>query len=365
MSKRDDLFDVDPPEEPTAAEGQGEDFFFEMNEEAPATADSRQLPDADADPAGAEDLPEKGSRGARRRLVPLLLLLVLLLAGGYLLLGDSLFAPEPAPQLVEAEPRKLKVPERETLEQEQAAVQDVVVPAEQVAGAPVAAPAEPAAETVPATAGAERTSSLAVEQPAAETVGQAAGSDAAGAESPAAATVAAAESAKPVAAAGGQGAYLLQIGAYVLEANLEQTLKTVRALGYQPLVSTGKKTVAMTRLRVGAYPQKQASEKLRELKQLAPAAFLLAEGERMALYAGSYFGLDRARVEADLLYQHDIHIDEETVSVAIPIRTVRFGAFSDAAAAEIVAEQTKKAGLDALVIKSGSEAAELLSALGG
>jgi cell division septation protein DedD len=218
---------------------------------------------------------------------------------------------------------------------------------------------------VPATAGAERTPSLTAEQPAAETVGQAAGSDAAGAESPAAATVAAAESAKPVAAAGGQGAYLLQIGAYVLEANLEQTLKTVRALGYQPLVSTGKKTVAMTRLRVGAYPQKQASEKLRELKQLAPAAFLLAEGERMALYAGSYFGLDRARVEADLLYQHDIHIDEETVSVAIPIRTVRFGAFSDAAAAEIVAEQTKKAGLDALVIKSGSEAAELLSALGG
>ena len=364
MSKRDDLFDVDPPEEPTAAEGQGEDFFFEMNEEAPATADSRQLPDADADPAGAEELPEKGSRGARRRLVPLLLLLVLLLAGGYLLLGDSPFAPEPAPQLVEAEPRKLKVPERETLEQEQAAVQDVVVPAEQVAGAPVAAPAEPAAETVPATAGAERTSSLTAEQPAAETVGPAAGSDVAGAE-PAAASVAAAESAKPVAAAGGQGAYLLQIGAYVLEANLEQTLKTVRALGYQPLVSTGKKTVAMTRLRVGAYPQKQAREKLRELKQLAPTAFLLAEGERMALYAGSYFGLDRARVEADLLYQHDIHIDEETVSVAIPIRTVRFGAFSDAAAAEIVAEQTKKAGLDALVIKSGSEAAELLSALGG
>ena len=364
MSKRDDLFDVDPPEEPTAAEGQGEDFFFEMNEEAPATADSRQLPDADADPAGAEDLQEKGTRGSRRRVVPLLLLLVLLLAGGYLLLGDSPFAPEPAPQLVEAEPRKLKVPERETLEQEQAAVQDVVVPAEQVAGAPVAAPAEAAAETVAETAGAERTSSLTAEQPAAETVGQAAGSDAAGAE-PAAATVAAAESAKPTAAAPGQGAYLLQIGAYVLEANLEQTLKTVRALGYQPLVSTGKKTVAMTRLRVGAYPQTQAREKLRELKQLAPAAFLLAEGERMALYAGSYFGLDRARVEADLLYQHDIHIDEETVSVAIPIRTVRFGAFSDAAAAEIVAEQTKKAGLDALVIKPGSEAAELLSALGG
>ncbi|HKJ04151.1 MAG TPA: SPOR domain-containing protein [Geopsychrobacteraceae bacterium] len=358
MSKRDDLFDVDPPGEESSAEGQDEDFFFEANEEDSKKAEPQHSANVDDESVDYQEVPVKVESGSRQRILLLLLLVVLSLGAAYFYLGDMLFAPEPVapPKVVQSKPQKLKIPERKPVQSEKQAVEDVVMPTEKVVGTPVkkqpeAAVVAAAAESEPVVAADEP----AAEQPAKDAPKREATSDVAEKKPEPEAEVAAVNSEekfeKIATSPMPKGPYVLQIGAYVLESNLVRTLDLVKSLGYEPIVLDGKKNVSMTRLRVGAYPEKVARQKLIELQKLAPSAFLLLEGDQMALYAGSYYGLDRARSDSDLLYQHDIHLDEETVEVAVPIQTVQFGAFSNAREAEVIAEKARKKGLDTLVIK--------------
>lgn len=365
MSDRDDLFDVDPPEEQDVTEGQDEDFFFDLNDEEPLEDEPQAEPAAEEPPPPpVEDEPVKEKSESRQRVLMLLLLVLVLLGAAYFYMGDQLLGPEPAPvpQVVKSQPQKLKVPERKQVQQEQKAVEEVVMPSEKVSGTPVeeespASQQPVAAADKTAAAQDETTPEQPVEPKQAETVAKtqpvAAPIEVAKAETskkPAAQDVPSAE--KPVAAPAEPTApYVLQIGAYVLETNLENTLDRVKGLGFEPVVTEEKKTVAMTRLRLGAYPEDIARIKLSELQQLVPDAFLLLEGDKMALYAGSYYGLEKARVQADRLYQYDVKISEETVDIAIPIKVVCFGGFPNYAAAEIIAGKAKEAGLDTLIVK--------------
>lgn len=367
MSKRDDLFESEPPKEEKTVEGQGEDFFFEMKDDESLEADPPDEPLVD-EPLGTQTVePEKTKSGSRQRVLLLLLLVIVLLGAGYFFVGGLLFGPEPAPapRVVKSQPQKLKVPERMLVQQEQKAVKEVVMPSEKVSGATaeektapqeeaaiaVKAPVEKTAEPAPAERIEEKQTQAGVEPEAAETTLEESAVVAKATAAPDVVAEPKAEEKTEVAVAAVKAPYVLQIGAYVLEANMERTLDTVKSLGYEPFVIEGKKTVSMVRLRVGAYPEQIAREKLSEMQQMTPSAFLLHEGEQMALYAGSYYGLDRARVQADLLFQHEIHIDEEQVDIAIPIKTVRFGDFPDSAAAGIVAEKAKEAGLEAMIVK--------------
>jgi len=360
MGKRDDLFDVDLPEEGSPGEGQeGEDFFFEMNDEDSADVDPQQNSDAVHGIASDEELPVQAKSNSRQKILLLLLLVVLLLGAAYFYLGDMLLVPDPAPEIkvVQSPPQKQKIPERNPIVREQPDVEEVVIPNENVSGTPVEAQSEAVAENVAeeqepvaetaAVESAKQEQSQPPEPSAADAKGDTAETPATASGQPETNIAEKAETTP----ADAKAPYVLQIGAYVLDSNLLRTKEKIKSLGYEPIVLDGKKMVTMTRLRVGAYPGKVAREKLTELQPLAPSAFLLPEGDHMVLYAGSYYGLDRARLDADLLYQHEIHLDEETAEVAVPIKTVRFGAFSDAEAAEVIAEQAQKLGLDTLVVK--------------
>lgn len=363
MRRRDDLFESDPPEEKSTAGEQSEDFFFEEKEDDFPQAET--LKKQSSVKSSVESKPAKS--GSKSRVPLLLLLLIVLLGAAYFFMGDLLFGPAapPQPAVVKSQPQRQKIPVRKEVQQEQKAVKEVVMPAEEVASVPAEekdAPREEVAVVVEAPV--EKAVEPATEEPV-EAKQKSVESQPVVAETPAEESVVAEKESsispvveeskteeKPeVAVAAVKAPYVLQIGAYVLDSNMKRTLEMVESLGYEPFVLEGKKAVTMTRLRVGTYPEKVAREKLSELQQMIPSAFLLHEGDQMVLYAGSYYGLDHARVQADLIYPHKIHVDEEQIDITIPIRTVRFGDFKDYSAAGIMAEKAKAAGLETLIVK--------------
>ena len=374
MRRRDDLFESDPPEEKSTAEDPSEDFFFEEKEDEFSVSELQDELNEEPQDERNEELQSVEStvestatKGGSRSRVPLLLLLLIgLLGAAYFFMGDLLSGPATPTQsaVVKSQPQKQKIPARK-IQQEQKAVQEVVIPTEKVATAPAeenVVPQEKAAAAVETPAG--KAVEPATEEPV-EATQAVVESKSTMAVTPTKKTAmtekepiipAVAEEPKveektEAVAIPEKAPYVLQVGAYVLDSNMTRTLEVVKSLGYEPFVLEGKKAVTMTRLRVGTYPEKVAREKLSELQQVVPSAFLLHEGDQMVLYAGSYYGLNHARVQADLIYPHEIHVDEERVNITIPIKTVRFGDFKDSEAAGVMVEKAKAAGLDTLIVK--------------
>lgn len=148
-----------------------------------------------------------------------------------------------------------------------------------------------------------------------------------------------------------EGKYRLSAGAFTVKRNLLDTEKRLRKLGYEPQRTTVKRPVAMTRLRVGRFAPHEAAARLADLQRKYPEAFTMKSGEKVALYVGSYQNINLARSFADRLFLDDgIHVDEESVTVKVPMTVVHFGAFADRDAAETAARQARAAGLDDISI---------------
>lgn len=250
-------------------------------------------------------------RSPRRLVLLLVLLLVLAGAGAYFYLGGPP-APEPPPP---APPVRQPI----ALPPPPAATEEATVKTEQISPPPAAVEAAaptPAKSAVPVKA----------EAPAAQ--------------------------AAPVKAASPKGgSYSLQAGAFLLKGNLREAEATVRRLGYEPRVKTVRRTLPMTRLRLGAFFAEEGEAKLAALKAVAPEAFLIRQGDYVLVYAGSYQNLDRARRAADLLYEQGIRVEEETAAAEVPLSLLSFGDFADRGAAEQAAARARAAGLEAIVKK--------------
>lgn len=145
--------------------------------------------------------------------------------------------------------------------------------------------------------------------------------------------------------------YSLAIGAFLDPKHQRSVEKKIRSLGYTPKVQTAFSMVPMTRLLLGVYDPAAAAVRRTELKAQIPDLFTLKKGDKLALYAGSFQSLNSARSYADQLYLRGIHVDEETVSLRIPLKKVSYGAFSTRAAAEKAAQKASAAGLTAQVVK--------------
>lgn len=284
-----------------------DDFGFE--EEVPAAAEK------EAALAEEEQLRESlGASGARRRfsLVRLLLLLVLLAglggAGLFLFLGEvPVPAPEPAP----------------------------VVPQKQRIAIPTPPPAAVPEETIVAA------------EPE-ETVVEEGDAPAPPAESAGGEPVAAG---KPVASGVSVGAYTVEAGAYRLESSLKEAEERLRRIGFEPQVTTAKKALAMTRLRVGSFAPEAGRAKLEALAELAPDAFVVRKGDELVVYAASYHDLDKARRFADRLHAEGVQVEEEAAEVEVPLFLLRSGIFPDLASARAAAARVRAEGLEALVVK--------------
>jgi hypothetical protein len=107
----------------------------------------------------------------------------------------------------------------------------------------------------------------------------------------------------------------------------------------------------MIRLLIGVFPAEEARERLRELAEEDADAFILPMGNRVAVYAGSYYLIDAARDFSARLARRGIRVQEEPAQVMMILKRVAFGTFNNQAAAEEVAFKARAAGLEATVMR--------------
>ena len=89
--------------------------------------------------------------------------------------------------------------------------------------------------------------------------------------------------------------YTVIAGPFINTANVNQVSKTLQELGFQPYKKPGRGTVTMVRLLEGSYGMTAAKARLVVLKETVKSAFLMPNGEKTAIYLGSFQQHDRAK----------------------------------------------------------------------
>lgn len=158
----------------------------------------------------------------------------------------------------------------------------------------------------------------------------------------------AAEMQSPMSAAGGP--WRVVAGPYQTAGAVEAAAAKIRTLGYQPVIRSQTRTVALTRLRLGTYPASDLQEVLAYVRDLVPGAFALRSGEQFTVYAGTYASPRHISAISALLASEGLQVDEEPVEVQRTVSTVEFGGFSDQAAAAEAAVRASAAGIAAQVL---------------
>jgi cell division protein FtsN len=166
------------------------------------------------------------------------------------------------------------------------------------------------------------------------------------------------EAAKPAVAAAPAakktaGHYTLAIGTYVLEKSMAADKAKLKKAGLAPAVKKGDmKQEPMTRLYLATYPNyDEAAAALKQLRQSSGDGFFLPEGDRYAVYAGSYFQESRAAVEQDRLSGKGIKTVMRKVKVPVPTYRMTAGSFSTREDAVQAVARLKKSGIRAAVIR--------------
>ena len=313
--------------------GGTDEIQFDFEEDDKLPFDDESLPDEDF---SAEDFAAEPVRKGlpQRTLLLGLLLLLALGGGGYYYLNGTPAPPPPQPA-----PFKTKV------------VVQPATPAPTAASTPVPA-GKPASPAPVAVAPAKASQPAAVTPPAPATAAKPASAVPVAKAVPAVAVPEAkGEAVTAAVLPAGRQPFTLSAGAFLSQKHQRETEKKIRHLGYTPKVKTTYSMVPMTRLRLGVYDPATAQERSRELSAQCPDLFTLKQGDKVALYAGSYQSLDQARSFADQLYLRGIHVDEEAVSLRMPLKKVSFGSFASHTAAEKAAKRAAAAGLTAQVVK--------------
>jgi hypothetical protein len=145
--------------------------------------------------------------------------------------------------------------------------------------------------------------------------------------------------------------YFIHAGSYLLGSDRLHTEKIVRRLGFEPELSPERREVEMIRLLIGVFSAEEARERLRELAKEAASAFILPRGNRVAVYAGSYYSINEARNFSARLARRGIRTQEEPVHVMMTFKRVAFGSFNSRGAAEEVAFKARAAGLEVMVMR--------------
>jgi len=333
----------------------------------------------------------KKSGGLRSRLLLLLLLLLVAGGGGYyyfMMMEEPPPPPSPPPRVVAAKPKPVTAPVPPPAPTAPAAGQAQVAvppPPQSAAPAPAAVapspkPAAPTLAAAPAAAPVPATPAVTVAPPPKPAVPATAAAPAA-APVPAkpAVTVApsprpeakpapvatpapmakaveakAASAAKPaavkVAPAATGGPWLVEAGTYLNASALKTAEKKIRGLGYEPQVSTTQKSVRLTRLRMGSFPESEVKEALAYARGIAPDAFAIRSGNTFTVYAGTYANQQNIREMNERLVSEGVQVEEEPIEVKRTISLLRFGGFADQSAAAEAAAKARKAGIAAEVV---------------
>ncbi|NJC88057.1 MAG: SPOR domain-containing protein [Desulfuromonas sp.] len=336
-----------------------DEFKFDDDDTFPETDLSGAFSEGEQTAAPEPEYPMtiKKSGGSKSRLLLLLLLLVAAGGGGYyyfMMMEEPPPPPSPPPR-VAAVSRPAPVPPpapAPAAGQAQVAVPPpppapaavaVAPPPKPAVPAPAAAPAAPPPPAQPTVAVAPQPKPQAKPAPVV-------------APAPAAkpAEAKAAPAAKPavdkVAPAAAGGPWLVEAGTYLNASALKTAEKKIRSLGYEPQVSTTQKSVRMTRLRMGSFPEDEVKEALAYARGIAPDAFVIRSGTTFTVYAGTFVNQQNIREVTERLVSEGVQVEEEPIEVNRTISLLRFGGFADRATAAEAAAKARKAGIAAEVI---------------
>jgi cell division septation protein DedD len=143
------------------------------------------------------------------------------------------------------------------------------------------------------------------------------------------------------------GSWSLVAGNYVLEEALSVDMGRVRKAGFDPVVkpSTRKKTT-MNRLFVSEFNDRASAQStLAKLNRLTSDAFVMEQGGRFAVYAGSYLQAEAANSEKERLKASGFTTIVKHADIAIPSQSLSVGPFSSKKAAEAARVKLKGAGI--------------------
>lgn len=138
------------------------------------------------------------------------------------------------------------------------------------------------------------------------------------------------------------------VGPFIGQGALERAAGLLRERGFEPHQQYGSGTVDMIRLLEGIYPLEQAQQRLEEVRKEFASAFLLPDGERWALYVGSFSDRERARRQQRELAERQIQVvpvDSQLTMEGPLLIVVRSGL----QAAEEVAAEVNASGLRARI----------------
>jgi cell division protein FtsN len=141
--------------------------------------------------------------------------------------------------------------------------------------------------------------------------------------------------------------WTLIVGNYVLEEALSVDLGRVRKSGLVPVVKPGspKKTV-MNRLLVGEFSDRTAAQATFEkLQRLTSDAFVMPQGGKFAVFAGSYLKSDSAASEKERLKAAGFPIKVKYMELAIPSQTLSVGPFTSKKEADAGRGKLQRAGM--------------------
>lgn len=143
-------------------------------------------------------------------------------------------------------------------------------------------------------------------------------------------------------------AHRVLVGPFISQGDLERAARLLRERGFDPQQERGSGTVDMIRLLEGIYPLAQAQERLEEIRADYSSAFLLPDGDRWALYIGSFSDRERARRQQRELAERQIQVAQVDSQLTIegPLLVV---ARSGLQAAEEVAAEVNSSGLRARI----------------
>lgn len=145
------------------------------------------------------------------------------------------------------------------------------------------------------------------------------------------------------------GPWTVLVGNYMLEDAMAADMARIRKTGLQAAIQPGaRKKTSMHRLLLAEYADRSTAQaELEKLKKHTSDAFVLGQGGKFAVYAGSYLLDDRAASEKERLAAAGFALTLRRAEVAIPSRSLTAGTFSDKSAAEAAVAKLKSAGLKA------------------
>lgn len=138
-------------------------------------------------------------------------------------------------------------------------------------------------------------------------------------------------------------------GSYVLEEALSADMGRVRKAGFEPIVQTStRKKTAMNRLFLSNFNDRgTAQAALEKLKRHTSDAFIMEQGGKFALYAGSYSQSESAKSEKERLKAAGFSTTIKTSNIEIPAQTLSVGPFNNKKAADAALGKLKSAGIKA------------------